>query len=365
MSLRKTLGASVLAAVATIGCSSLDELSPDEGPNNGCTGACNPTDAGTTLPDGGMRSCPAPDSQGRGPVGIVRNTYTQGQSVTLEHVVVTAVDDLHRGSQGDSIAQFWVVDPCFPREGLWIDKNSADTPTTYVPQLGDELTIQGLFRHINRTASDISPSSTHTQVKTRSAYRPTVKNSDLLSGVSGTLSITQTGTVPVPQDLTVPTTFGNAQGGAAKPNADYGGARVHIPGPITLTNPDPLALKQHPDLPENGTYLGFEVTGGVLVSNDKAFGVTFDGGTSRCDWRALVKDGGTVNFPNGIRGVWDTYSHVPCADGGFTSADGGTSSNCTFSYRDAGYVPGTSNDYTYILYPQDCATDLPWVAGSP
>jgi hypothetical protein len=95
----------------------------------------------------------------------------------------------------------------------------------------------------------------------------------------------------------------------------------------------------------------------VLVSNYKTFGVTLDGGSSRCDWRNVVTDGGTVSFPNGIRGVWDTYSYVPCTDGGFTFADGGTSTDCT------GYVPGTANNYTYILYPQDCATDLPGVVG--
>lgn len=365
MSFRKTLVAGVLAAATVIGCSGRDDSGSDAGPDDGCTGACSQNDGGSTLPDGGTRACPAPDSQGRGPVGIIRDTYTQGQLATLEHVVVTAVDEVTRGVQGDAISQFWVVDPCFPKEGLWIDKFYADTPTSYVPQLGDELKLQGLFRRINRTASDISPTSTNTQVKTRYAYRPTVKNNYQLTGVTGTLAITKTGTVPVPPDLTVSNTFGNANGGAAKPNADYAGARVHIPGPITLTNPDPLALKQRPDQPENGTYLGFEVTGGVLVSNYKTFGTTFDGGSQRCDWRAVVKDGGGVSFPNGIRGVWDTYSHVPCADGGFTFADGGTSSSCTFSYRDAGYVPGTGNDYTYILYPQDCATDLPGVAGAP
>ncbi len=172
----------------------------------------------------------------------------------------------------------------------------------------------------------------------------------------------------MPQDNEVPTGFGNANAGATKANAEYGGARVHIPGSLTITNANPPALKQHPEDADSGVYLGFEVTGGVLVSNYKTFGVTLDGGSPRCDWRNVVNDGGTVSFPNGIRGVWDTYSYVGCsadgiaADGGFITPDGGSSSTCYFSYRDAGVVPGTNQDYTYIVYPQDCATDLPGVA---
>jgi hypothetical protein len=364
MSFRNTLGAAALVAAAVIGCSGRDDSGSDGGPDNGCTGACNQNDGGTNLPDGGVRACPAADSQGRGPIGILRATGTQGQAVTLEHVVVTAVDDLNRGSQGDYIAQFWVVDPCFPKEGIWVDKFYDDLPKAYAPQLGDELKIQGVFRRINRVSSDVNLSSSE-QTKTRNAYRPAIKSSFGLPGASVPLILTKTGTVQVPQDVPVPANFGNANGGATKANPEHGGARVHIPGPIDITHADPLALKQRPDAPEHGGYLGFEVTGGVLVSNYKTFGVTFDGGTPRCDWRAIVKDGGGVNFPNGIRGVWDTYSHVPCADGGFTLSDGGTRSTCANASRDAGYVPGTNNDYTYILYPQDCATDLPGVVGGP
>ncbi|HVG62595.1 MAG TPA: hypothetical protein VNA24_28785 [Hyalangium sp.] len=365
MYLRTTLGAAVLVATVIMGCSDREDPVPDGGPGNGCTGVCNQADGGSTDPDGGARVCPAPDSQGRGPIGILRDTGTQGLAVKLEHVVVTAVDDLIRGAQGDFIAQFWVVDPCFPKEGIWVDKHYLDVPKPYAPQLGDELTIEGLFRHINATASDVN--APNEQAKTRNAYRPALKSSFQIGvpNVSGSLVITKTGTVPVPQDVTVPPGFGNANGGVAKANPEYGGARVHIPGPLTLTNANPPALKQRPDNPEDGTYLGFEVTGGVLVSNDKTFGETFDGGRPRCDWRNVVNDGGMVSFPNGIRGVWDTYSHVPCADGGFNAPDGGTFPSCSFSARDAGYIPGATNNYTYILYPQDCATDLPGVASGP
>lgn len=355
----KTLGAAVLVATALIGCSGRDEPAPDAGPDNGCTGACNPSDGGMDKPDGGARQCPAPDGQGRGPVGILRDTGAQGQAVKLERLIVTVIDSTSRGSQGDYRAYFWAVDPCFPREGIYVDKFYSDAVTNYLPQVGDEVTIEGLYRRYNAIASDAD--------EAHYAYRPVLKNDFRLGapGVTGKLTVTRTGTAPVPEDLTVPPGFGNAEGGVAKANPEYGGARVHVPGPLSITQANPPALKQRPENPEHGAYLGFEVTGGVLVSNDKTFGVTLDGGNPRCDWRNVVKDGGTVSFPNGIRGVWDTYSFVPCADGGFTLPDGGTASNCSFSARDAGYIPGTNNDYTYILYPQDCATDLPGVAGGP
>ncbi|WP_224245902.1 hypothetical protein [Hyalangium gracile] len=366
MHLRKTLGAVALMAVAVVGCSGRDEEpTPDGGPN-GCTGVCNQNDGGTDGgADAGPRVCPAADSQGRGPIGQLRANGKQGDAVKLDYVVVTAVDDNTRGGQGDYISQFWVVDPCFPKEGIWVDKYYTDVTKNYAAAVGDTVSIEGLFRRINPIGSDVNTTSSNAQEKTRNAYRPSLKSAFQIGdpNIKGSLIVTKTGTAPVPPDSTVPAGFGNAAGGTAQPNPEYGGARIHIPGPLTITNANPPALKQRPENPDSSIHLGFEVSGGVLVSNYKTFGVTFDGGTPRCDWRNVVNDGGTVSFPNGIRGVWDTYSLVGCADGGFTNPnDGGTYSSCTFSSRDAGAIPGTNNPYTYILYPQDCANDLPGVA---
>jgi hypothetical protein len=340
MHLRNSLVATVLALTVGIACSGRDDPDSDP-PDNGCTGVCNQGDGGTNNPDGG-RVCPTADAQGRGPIGQLRATGTRGQAVKLEGLVVTAVDRTSRGSQGDYIAFFWVVDPCFPKEGIYVDKYFLDAVKNYLPQVGDVLTIEGLYRQYNPNASD-------TDEDTRIAYRPVLKSDFNLRvpGITGNLTLTKTGTTPPPADLTVPT-----------PNSEYGGARVHIPGPLTISNPSPLALKQRPDSPADTTYLGFEVSGGVLVNNYKTFGETRDGGSPRCDWGALAQDGG-VSFPNGIRGVWDTYSYVPCADGG--------SSNCGVAFRDAGYVPGTDTAYTHVLYPQNCDTDLPGVfdGGTP
>jgi hypothetical protein len=359
MQLRKTLGAVALMATAMVGCSGRDEPVPDAGPDNGCTGACN-QDGGTDPDagaDGGARVCPAADAQGRGPVGQLRATGTRGQAVKLEHLVVTTVDSTSRGGQGDYIAYFWVADPCFPKEGIYVDKFYTDPVTNYQPKVGDELTIEGLYRQYTPIADDAD--------QLRHAYRPVLKSDFRLGipNVTSKLTLTKTGTVPAPADLTVPAGFGDASGGTTIASPEYGGARVHIPGPIVITNASPYALKQRPDNPENTTYLGFEVTGGVLVNNYKTFGDTRDGGSTRCDWRNVVGDGGTVSFPNGIRGVWDTYSYVTCADGGSTLFDGGSTSICMTAYRDAGIIPGTDKPYTMVLYPQDCATDLPGVAG--
>lgn len=356
MQLRKTFGAAALITAATMaslaGCSGRDPDDGGEDPTDaGCVGVCSAdagTDAGST--DGGPRTCPAP-TNGKGPIGVLRESGTRGQAVTLDEVVVVAVSQTTRGNLGDYIARFWVVDTCFPKEGIFVDKFYTDATTSYEPQVGDVLSIQGLFRKFNATARDNAPNE-------RDAYRPVIKSDFQLNqpGITGRLVITKKGTATPPADAEAPAGFGNANGGEAQPNPEFGGARVHIPGPITITNATPTAMKLRPEDPDSGTYLGFEVSGGVLVANYKTF--------NTCDFRAVAADGGTVTFPEGIRGVWDTYSNVPCLDGGTqTSADGGTFFQCT---QDGdGVVPGTTTPYTYVLYPMDCPRDLPGDAGTP
>ena len=352
MQLRKTLGAAALITATMMasmasGCG--DDRNggnpvPDSGP--GCVGTCS--DAGT---DAGTRVCPAP-TNGRGPIGVLRDSATRGQAVTLDEVVVTAVSQATRGDAGDYIARFWVVDTCFPKEGIFVDKFFTDETKNYEPKVGDVLSIQGLYRKFNATASDNAPSE-------RDAYRPVIKSDFRLGGgITGKLVIIKKGTTTPPADNVVPAGFGDAKGGTETPNPEFAGSRVYIPGPLTLTNAQPTAMKQRPEDPDSGTYLGFEVTGGVLVSNYKTFNVP------GCDWRAVAADGGTVTFQDGIRGVWDTYSNVPCVatDAG-TRDGGGTFITCTQS-GDGG-IPGTTNPYTHVLYPMDCTTDLVGDAGTP
>ncbi|MGV3620897.1 MAG: hypothetical protein ACO1OB_08770, partial [Archangium sp.] len=142
--------------------------------------------------------------------------------------------------------------------------------------------------------------------------------------------------------------FGNAMGGDDRPNANFAGVLVHIPGPLTLSDPNPPAFKRVSLNASDSVYFGFEVTGGVLVNNYRTYDFTQSDGGGRmgCDYRLYANDGGTVTFPNGITGVWDTYSHASCEDGG--------TSNC--SRRNPGTVPGSAdNDFTYALYPLDCS----------
>ncbi|ADO71119.1 conserved uncharacterized protein [Stigmatella aurantiaca DW4/3-1] len=330
MQMSKILGAVVWVSAVLAGCSGRDDAPPGDG--SGCTGVCDGGSDGGA--DAGRADCPVPDSNGRGPIGQLKATAQRGDKVSLPHLVITAVDYTSRGDAGDYIAYFWAVDPCFPQEGLYVDKFYTDTPGPYLPQIGDEITLEGIYRQYYPNASDAN--------QTRHAHRPVIKSDFRLDvpGVTGKVNIIKTGTVTGVQDLTVPAGFGNADGGSAQANPQYAGARVHIPGPLSLTDPNPLALKRRVNNPQDTAFNGFEVTGGVLVNDYKTYGQTADGGAPRCDWRAVALDGGGVSFPNGIRGVWDTYSNV---------------------YQDAGVIPGTTAEYTYILYPQDCATDLPGV----
>ncbi len=179
MHLLKTLGAAVLVATVLIGCSGRDEATPDSGPDNGCTGACNQNDGGTDGgTDGGARVCPAADSQGRGPIGILRATGKRGDAVKLDHLVITTVERTSKGSQGDYIAYLWVVDPCFPKEGIYVDKYFTDPAKGYLPQVGDEVTIQGFYRQYYPTASDAD--------QTRNAYRPVLKSAFQLGDPNNT-----------------------------------------------------------------------------------------------------------------------------------------------------------------------------------
>ena len=84
-----------------------------------------------------------------------------------------------------------------------------------------------------------------------------------------------------------------------------------------------------------------------LIPTTLTLAVVHTGSTyANCVWRgSAYYDGGTIIFPNGITGIWDTYTHAPCNDGG-------TSTSCLHAN---GYVPGTANDYTYAIYPRDCA----------
>ncbi|QQR46868.1 hypothetical protein JKA73_12700 [Myxococcus xanthus] len=352
MQLRKTLGAAALVTAATMasmaGCSGRDD-DTDPLPDAGCLGTCSP-DSGTG--DAGTGDAGTGDA-GTGDAGIQTVTIREARllddrpQIILEGVVVTTVVYVSSKDTGVS-ADFWVADPNNAQDGIFVQKYRTDPPTTYVPARGDIVTIQGYVQNNSR-------------FRDREGYRKVLKNNFDFRGASEAtpMVITKTGTMTPPNDIAVSIDngFGNADGGAGRPNLEHLGVRVHIQGPLTLTDANPMAMKRlaTPDGGEDTMHFGFEVSGGVLVNNLTTFGTTTDGGTSRCDYRDMVNDGGSVTFPDGIRGVWDTFTHAPCMDGGTS----------TFScFNDAGVIPGTTNTWTTVLYPEGC-DDLQGVVTQP
>lgn len=334
MSNRKSLFVTSLGGLVFLlmACPSASTTGKDAGSNTVTTDGGSKdagTDAGpvVTTTDGGNENFT---------IAQARSATFCTQLVKLKGVVVTAVDDTFKGAQGDYSAQFWVTDPAKPSLGLFVDKYFTDMPGAYEPKIGDVLDIEGYLQSVKK-------------FEDRDGYRLVLKSQfGCAQPNTGKLSLTLKGTMVAPVDNTVPSDFGDAQGGAVKANPEFLGSRVYIQGPLTLTEPNPTALKRVSLKDGDQVHFGFEVTGGILVNNRKTYGATQDGGSTRCDFRAMALDGGTVTFPTGIRGVWETYTHAPCVDGG-------TSPSC---FRDAGFIPGTDQNYTNVLYPQDCETDF-------
>jgi hypothetical protein len=258
-------------------------------------------------------------------------------------VVVVAIDHSARNDAGQFSKAYWVVDPNHPHVGIYIDESFTDHfdpgPFSLMgpsePQLGDGLQVVGYLD----TESAFDDGDGYRSVIRDAAGGHCVANPP--AGMQSFMSVTRMRIVAPPADNAVGPGFGNANGGSVRANPELAGTRVFIPGPIELTNPRPSAFQQVSSMPGDDAYSGFEVTGGVLVNDSKTAG--------SCDWRARVIDGGTVTFPLGIRGVWDSYTYAPCADGS-------ASSSCL---RDAGSIPGAAGvTSTLVLYPQDCVRDF-------
>jgi hypothetical protein len=366
--LSKTLGAAALiSAVGGLlpGCGSQDPPMgrADAGGSPGCTGVCS-VDGGSGVDGGSLADAGTQGDAGTPSAPVVmtiaeaRASAFDGKTrVLLEGVVIHTVSDVARRVEGGGEqvrASFWVVDPARPSQGLWVRKDWTDVPVGFVPEVGQRVDLTGWMQAM----SGLEPFT---------GYRAHLANPSAFGGAPGKLEIRRVGTLVVPVDNTVVAgSFGNADGGLGRPNPELLGTRVYVPGPLVLTDPTPPAFHRVSADPADPVYYGFEVSGGILVSSQNTSGVTPpDGGPARCDWQALVRsDGGTVVFPLGIRGVWDTYTFVPCQDGG-TGA-------CSRDSR-GGQVPGTEpadggpgNRFTHVLYPWDCDRDLAgeWDAGS-
>ncbi|RKG72892.1 hypothetical protein D7W79_27090 [Corallococcus exercitus] len=346
MELRKKLGAAALLAAAAMataaGCGGRDDDNPTPTPDAGCTGVCS-TDAGSDAGTNDAGTNDAGTDAGTGDAGTAGQIAAARKApfntkVTLRDVVVTDVDYEKLGNDGAQWRSFfWVTDPAFPKEGLYITKFYDDMPDTYRPTPGNKIDVEGYF-------------GTEPNYQPFSGRRHHLAN-DFRNAKKLVITVKSDGGVderPAANEVTVADL--QASLAVAQNTAPYVGTRVHLAGPLTLTNAQPTQF-QRLDSANSGTiYYGFEVTGGILVYQDKTRDRSGDGGT-RCDYQKAALDGGAVTFPNGISGVWDTYTFAPCTDGG-TDITG-----CGNNSSDSG-VPGTDQRYTYTLIPQDC-TDLP------
>ena len=334
------------------------------GSGGGVTGGG--TGGGVTGGGGGAGTGGGATGGGTGGGGLVPTTIAAARAavfptkVNLQGVVVTAIS-FARASNATTLcagtstrgvnASFWVADPSNPQLGVWMEKYRCDRDPDYLPQVGDVLNVSGI---IGFESNFVQQDGYRVMVKSEFDYIAS-KPPGYICELSSTppcepFVVTKIGVmVPLPV-VNVPNSFGG--GGALRAEPAYVGARVKIAGPLTLTNPSPEAFHRLSALPNDTRYFGYQLSNGVLVDNFRVFegALLEDGGVSHCDVRNVVLDGGTVTFTNGIVGVWDTYTHATCTDGGI---------NLTQCFNNPGFVPGTDAGFTHVLYPTDCADQTP------
>lgn len=261
-------------------------------------------------------------------VDAVRNARLC-ERVRIESAVVTGVESVSMRDGGfTGQASFWVADVANQKKGLYVFKNTRGTPNSYLPKVGDLLNLDGVLQRYEGTWDGF-------------AYRLNLREGCRTDAGVLDIQLVDAG-APVDMEV-VDAGFGNAMNGNARPDLAYSSARVFIPGPVTITDTRPTPLTRL-ELGVVDGYNGFTLTGGVLVNALLARTLP-DGGA--CPYRNALLDGGSVTFSSGVSGIWDTYSHSPCQVAG-----------CTFN-RDAGYVPGTNNPWTMVLWPLSC-DDLPY-----
>ena len=293
-------------------------------------------------------------------VGEAKGTSYPHQ-VDLQGVVVTAVSFARPsaastacagGTSKGVTADFWVADPANAENGVWVRKFRCDRDVDYFPQVGDVLNISGV---IGFESGFNQRTGYRTVVKSEFDYipnRPSGYVCELSSAPAcEPLVITKTGTMAPLPVVDQPITFGN--NGGFRAEQALKGARIKIAGPLTISDATPEALHRVTADAGDTTYYGYRLSNGVLVNDFRTFDNASleDGGRSHCDQRWIVLDGGTVMFPNGIIGVWDTYTFASCVDGGTDIF------NC---FANRGTVPPDADaGYTNVLYPTDCADLTP------
>jgi hypothetical protein len=357
MSVRSLPTSSILLAVFGLGCGAFGG-GADGGVdlNPGCVGVCNP---GSNT-DGGLEARCAGVALDGGVLTLeaLRTLPACRQAVILREVVVhtvrskrSRVSQVTGGTQWQG--DFWVGEPDGGR-GIFVQKYFTDAPETYEPRVGDVVSVTGFLTELQDGRSQ-NPGSLH-----RDGYRRALTSAFAVDGGSARLEIGVLASGhPVRALAPSPSELG-ADGGRYAARPDLLGARVGLPGPLTLTHATPPSMLRYSRTDAGVVYLnassadggvrdvvnGFEVTGGVLVD---------DGAThASCPWRWVVSDGGTVVFPQGISGVWDTYTQVPEVE----CAIGPDYARCL----EAGFIPGPDGRpvtrVLHVVIPTDCETDL-------
>ncbi len=351
------------AGCVGIGCPMGGGIGAGGGSGGGTTGGG--MGGGTTTGGGTGGGTTTGGGTGGGSTGGGMGTATTVQAakastypakVQLQGVVVTAISFARRSGAGACAgasspgvtADFWVADPASPENGVWVQKFRCDGDIDYLPAVGDVLNISGVIGFESpfeqRVASRI-------MVKSEFDFIPS-KPQGYVCALSSTppcepFVVTKTGTMSPLPVVDQPSTFGAA---GFRAEQALKGARIKIAGPLTVASITPEALHQVSAQGANDPrYFGFELSNGVLVNDFRIFnGAQLeDGGVSSCDVRFVVADGGTVSFPNGITGVWDTYAFAPCLDGG---------TDIFRCFAGRGTVPPSPDSgYTNVLYPTDCA----------
>jgi hypothetical protein len=239
-------------------------------------------------------------------------------------------------------ASFWVADPANPKSGIFISKERCDSPYDYVPTVGDILDIKGYADTVSpfndREGKRVNLNSQRARIPR--AMRPPITGCSLLETTPcQPLEIFKSGTRAPLAANDVTSDFG-ADGGV-KAERSYLGSQIKMAGPLTISDINPPELKRISLVANDDRYFGFRLSNGVLVGNYKTFSDTDAG---RCDYRRVVADGGMVSFSS-ITGMWDSYVHAVCVDGGIESG----------CFANSGILPGSDAGLAHILYPMDCA----------
>lgn len=350
MDLRKSLLLALGATLLTTGCPGRDDPE-DAGTDGGCIGVCT-ADGGQ---DAGPNPCAGVSNDG-GTVNLyqLREMLPCGQIVTVPNVVVHSITRIEDGGNGSSEAEFYVGAPDDAGVGIFVHKFFNDNPRDYSPLVGDRVNLKG-FRYENYVTNNPGGQQ-HTQH--RFGYRHEVGGQFYADGGSGKLQVSFVAEgVPVHVlELTNRAEFA-ADDGKKTPHDELRGARVHIPGPLYITDEAPsFMLRYNHDLkrpvgeqvfldPSRDNYEGYVLTDGIVLAD------TFI--RSSCNYRRLAVDAGgepnQVVFPDGISGVWDSYTMVPfytCVTGQF------------YTCVKPGFIPledgGYLSDRINVIWPTDC-----------